>query len=783
MRTALFSTFLATIVIGYFSTAYCDDLLDSDNDGMPDSWETTYNLNPSIDDADIDNDTDGLTNGQEFFYSTNPLNQDTDNDGLIDGDEVIHVNVLEQSVNPTTEDPTTASMPNYTCSVRIENNTLYATSNGTQLVIAQDSLSESCLLDPQVTSNGTFFYITWMRSNHVSDTYDLLGRRLNPATRELQDTQSIANGYGCLDLRNDHHYGVASNGSTFFVSWIHLTYHSQYDDRSLVMSQPMGNLISSEGIPSGESVCFTAKFTRYFSVPQVVANGSDYCVAYVIYSDPSDPWEDPYQQSIPEEFGIFLWIVNAQGEKVKHIKYPILDVFADAGVFTLQVVDNNYLFSILWNCFYDYSHVMFLSDKLLNPIPVNLLINSDYDCFWSITPYGNDKLLVLDRYDEDNTYYLLKSATASSPNSVDTDNDGLTDAQEALTYHTFPYCADSDNDGLTDAQEIQNATDPLNSDSDNDGIPDVYEVNRYNTNPLNPDSDNDGLSDGQELSRYYYDGFESDGSSTIPWDACISWSISTSNPYAGTKSARFLPSAWFDIEYPVPTEMNFMFKTSFYTVSNALNPGPYFPSYVTCVPLEIYIDDVLCDQLASPREWWEGSVMIPAGQHTVRFVSNLEPNQNPTLYNPGTNTTYLDEVTIAPNGTQYPTDPLNPDTDDDGIPDGWEIDNGLNPLSSDTDNDGLADKFEIDNNLNPANSDMDNDGLLDGDELPSLTPVSLDMSIPGLDDPELLAFDGDRFIHTLITRASKLRFSIIKVNSRVTGNLRSPLKTAIVSAQ
>ncbi len=783
MRTALFSTFLATIVIGYFSTAYCDDLLDSDNDGMPDSWETTYNLNPAIDDADIDNDTDGLTNAQEFFYSTNPLIADTDNDGLIDGDEVIHVNVLDQlPVNPTTEDPTTASMPNYRCSVWIANNTAYAkimNSNGTQigtnLLIAEDSLSESYLLDPQVTSNGTFFYITWMRSNHVSDTYDLLGRRLNPATRELRETQSIANGYGGLDLCKDHHYGVASNGSTFFISWIHLTYHSQYDDRSLVMSQPMGKLISSEGIPSDESVCFTAKYTWYFSIPQVVSNGSDYCVAYVMYSDPSDPWGDPYQQSIPEEFGIFLWLVNAQGEKAKRIKYPILDVFADAGVFTLQVVGDNYLFSILWNCFYDYSHVMFLSDKLLNPIPMNLLINSDYDCFWSITPYGNDKLLVLDRYDEDNTYYLLKSATASSPNSVDTDNDGLTDAQEALTYHTFPYCADSDNDGLTDAQEIQQyGTNPLNPDSDNDGIPDVYEVNRYNTNPLNPDSDNDGLTDGQELSRYYYDGFESDGSSTIPWDSSISWSISTSNPYAGTKSARFSPSAWFDIEYPVPTEMRFMFKTSFYTVSNALNPCPYFPSFVTCVPLEIYIDDVLCDQLASPSEWWEGSVMIPAGQHTVRFVRNLVPNQIPTLYNPGTNTTYIDEVTIAPNGTAYPTDPLNPDTDNDGIPDGWEIDNGINPiindadadadndgvsnlqeylyntdpLNQDTDNDGLSDKFEVDNNLNPKNNDTDNDGLPDGWEIdnginPTLNDADADADNDGLTNAQEFAQNTD----------------------------------------
>gem|GEM_PF-2516602 len=50
----------------------CDP--DDDNDGMPDSWELTYGLNP-LDpaDANTDLDGDGLSNLQEFLQGLNPL--------------------------------------------------------------------------------------------------------------------------------------------------------------------------------------------------------------------------------------------------------------------------------------------------------------------------------------------------------------------------------------------------------------------------------------------------------------------------------------------------------------------------------------------------------------------------------------------------------------------------------------------------------------------------------------------------------------------------------------
>jgi len=49
--------------------------LDTDGDGMPNSWELTYGFNTnSVADANLDADSDGLSNLQEFWADTNPTN-------------------------------------------------------------------------------------------------------------------------------------------------------------------------------------------------------------------------------------------------------------------------------------------------------------------------------------------------------------------------------------------------------------------------------------------------------------------------------------------------------------------------------------------------------------------------------------------------------------------------------------------------------------------------------------------------------------------------------------
>lgn len=64
---------------------------------------------------------------------------------------------------------------------------------------------------------------------------------------------------------------------------------------------------------------------------------------------------------------------------------------------------------------------------------------------------------------------------------------------------------------------------------------------------------------------------------------------------------------------------------------------------------------------------------------------------------------------------------LEADTDGDGMPDVWEINNGFNPndpsdASQDADNDGSTNLQEFKNGTNPRNPDTDGDGLKDGAE-------------------------------------------------------------------
>jgi len=76
------------------------------------------------------------------------------------------------------------------------------------------------------------------------------------------------------------------------------------------------------------------------------------------------------------------------------------------------------------------------------------------------------------------------------------------------------------------------------------------------------------------------------------------------------------------------------------------------------------------------------------------------------------------------------TDPGDADTDDDGMPDGWEIANGLDPLNDDSggdpDSDGLTNLQEHQLGTDPNDDDTDDDGLTDGVEV----AVGLDPTDP-----------------------------------------------------
>ena len=101
------------------------------------------------------------------------------------------------------------------------------------------------------------------------------------------------------------------------------------------------------------------------------------------------------------------------------------------------------------------------------------------------------------------------------------------------------------------------------------------------------------------------------------------------------------------------------------------------------------------------------------------------------------------------------TDPVNPDSDGDTLPDKWEYENSLNPNFSgglhgadgDYDNDGLTNSDELFYLTAANNIDSDNDGLSDGDEvfeyktIPNIADTDGDTLIDG----EEINFGSDGF--------------------------------------
>ena len=125
--------------------------------------------------------------------------------------------------------------------------------------------------------------------------------------------------------------------------------------------------------------------------------------------------------------------------------------------------------------------------------------------------------------------------------SMDSDNDGLMDAEEEI-FGTNPNKADTDGDGLLDKFEIEAGLDPKVIDTDNTGINDGdkdldedgltnFEEQEYGTSPIFEDTDGDGLSDYEEINLYFTNPLVEDSDNDgLPDDKEIMLETDPNNP-------------------------------------------------------------------------------------------------------------------------------------------------------------------------------------------------------------------------------------------------------------
>jgi len=132
-----------------------------------------------------------------------------------------------------------------------------------------------------------------------------------------------------------------------------------------------------------------------------------------------------------------------------------------------------------------------------------------------------------DKYDTDgdgfgDNFEVVNGSDPLNPNGpdgpnpgLDTDGDLLSDEQEA-EIGTDPTKPDTDGDGLTDFGEVgfepgsSTGTDPLQFDTDDDRLSNGFEVKEFGTDPTLADSDEDGLGDGDELEIHQTDALNPD---------------------------------------------------------------------------------------------------------------------------------------------------------------------------------------------------------------------------------------------------------------------------------
>ena len=115
---------------------------------------------------------------------------------------------------------------------------------------------------------------------------------------------------------------------------------------------------------------------------------------------------------------------------------------------------------------------------------------STYCTWWSTGPFTihGIELGAIDGADSDGNG-LQDWMEAILARGADSDEDGITDADELFIYGTDLLDADTDNDGLSDSEESFYGSDPLNADSDGDGILDGVEAKETLTDVLSAEFD------------------------------------------------------------------------------------------------------------------------------------------------------------------------------------------------------------------------------------------------------------------------------------------------------
>ncbi len=686
---------LEIIVDGSIRTVYCNPMAyDSDGDFLHDLEEVMMNSDPSMPDTD----NDGINDFEEARLFSIIWNQtDTDGDGLSDGEEILGMSVNLYNHNTGTyEDVLLTSDPHL------------PDSDG-------DGLS-----DYEEMSMG--MEITWQE---IPFTVYSNPRQKDTDNDGLSDYEEVVTGADLRQTKPD----VNDSDSDGLLDSEYLIFGTDptiddtdgdtlLDGQEVLFwhSKPLKNDSDADRLMDADEIANFTFFDPGFAPTsnydgdgdtgimdfdsddggvsdgaEVEANNGTYIFDLIDPSD--DKWADSDHDGMPnmweDKFGFDPFDPSdnttdndsdllSNVEEYQHGTIPLDSDTDDDGL-----TDGNEVLYWISDPLKKDSDGDGLTDGIETAYIQSILASpftpsSDFDGdgLTGIMDNDSDNDALLDGTEESLTVsgeYGGRLVNATNP---DTDGEGLTDGSEVLFYRTDPTLSDTDTDVLTDFEEVM-------------GQNIIWHGNPIMVypNPNDPDSDNDGVSDHEEI--FFWNSFPNDPDSD---DDQI-----------------------FDGDEPF-----------------------YFEAYGPFSPLEDFEPDGIMgiqDNDSDNDRLLDGEELSLGTNPTVPdtdfdLISDYEEVR-------GYGFQYIDPFTGLPEQLIYFTDPLNNDTDTDGLIDGIEV-NGMpylsgmvytDPTNIDTDGDGLIDGYEIkgfvitvmNNNLtvitNPMHPDTDLDGISDFEEV------------------------------------------------------------------
>jgi len=523
---------------------------DTDGDGMPDGWEVNYDLNPISDlDANEDADNDGwdfdrnfnitgwerFTNLEEYMNDTNPRNDDTDGDGMPDGWEAFYDldpkdakdanDDLDLDGYDSNRNTVVSNGEKYTNYEEFLNNTIPNKNDtdedgmwdGWEIYYNLNPLDD---FDATVDNDMDGFDSNYNGTLEEDEEHNNLLEFKADTNPYIEDTDAdgMFDGwewkYG-LDPLNAADAGADTDqdGVINLFEYNNTAAGAYIEVDNITHTNPRDNDTDNDGLLDGEELF------NYLTDPTHNDTDGD---------GMPDGWEVKYGLNPLDASDAFLdldgdgfdynWDGNLSGEE-----YSNLFEYRNGTDPTNGDTDGDGM-SDGWEVYWGFQPKN-SSDAFLD---------ADNDGLINLYEFNNSHV-----EDFDDNVISPDSIFGSNPILRDTDGDLIEDGEECFTgndtYITDPSNPDSDDDGMPDGWEFLNFLDPFDStdaeeDLDDDGwdfdrngaieVSELYtnfEEYLNGTDPRNNDTDGDGMPDGWEA--YYGLNPNSEEDSSLDFDS------------------------------------------------------------------------------------------------------------------------------------------------------------------------------------------------------------------------------------------------------------------------